>query len=150
MVCNESMLLYGMLARVKLYSKHHRPKGAQKHKEIKMKITTKSNKTVEELVEGIIAANDANIVYINDDGNGSAGPSSADMDTLQEMLDDSELADFSIVEDAELAERIIRDTLEAHDADLDDGTTWILAASEPDQTESNPYIQYLIIWDVDA
>ena len=96
-----------------------------------MKITTKSTKTIDEIVESIIAANDANIVYTNDSGNGSAGPSSADMETLQEMLYNNEFCDFSVVEDADLAEQIIRATLEAHGADLDDGTTWMLVASEP-------------------
>ncbi len=112
-----------------------------------MKITTNTSKTVEELIAEIIAANDATVVYTNDDGNGSAGPSSTNMETLQEMLDDYDFANYSVVEDAELAGRIIRETLEAHGADLDDGTAWMLAASREDQTESNPYVQYLLLWD---
>jgi len=113
-----------------------------------MKIITKSTKTVEEIIEGIIC--DGNSVYTNDAGSGTGGPGIVQTEDLQAILNGYNSEEFAIVEDAELAERIIRETLEAHRVDLDDGTTWMLAASEPDQTESNPYVQYLLLWDTEA
>ena len=96
------------------------------------------------LAEQIVAEQSS--VYTNDAGHGSAGPGMIDAGTLAELVESGEIDDYEIVDGPE-AEEIIEATLDAHQHDRDDGTRWIVARRTADDGQSNPYRNYLLLWD---